>query len=266
MDSLMKFLDCGGGRKIDTFLLCGDYGDPIYYPQLLDFIRKFRDSKKFYITTNGSYKNANFWQELRGLLTADDKIIFSIDGLEDTNHNYRVNSDWASIMTGLDIMATGPAPVIWKTLLFNYTHNVLDEIKAFAENKGAEFVTQPTHRFDNCEHLTPSHDAMETYYEYKVSFSSPDTVIINPGCLKEKIITCDGVFYPCDFIRNPKTLYKSQLWKQKSRWIDKLKIENISYDQGIEVIQDWANFVKMNSINNTNLVDVICKMKCREGL
>jgi hypothetical protein len=50
-----------------------------------------------------------------------------------TNHLYRVNSDWASIMQGIDIISQGPARLHWKTIVFQFNYNSLDTIKEFAE-------------------------------------------------------------------------------------------------------------------------------------
>lgn len=264
MDDLEKFLDCPGGKQIDSFVLCGDYGDPIYYPELLAFIRKFRSTKTFNITTNGSYKSREFWMELASLLTEKDSIIFSIDGLEDTNHIYRINSDWNSTMVGLDIMVASKTPVTWKTIVFDYNYTQLDDIAAFAESRGAKFEAHRTHRFDNCEDLRPPAEFVETHHEYGVNFIT-DHILVDPQCHNEKVITCDGIFHPCEFIRNPKTFYKSQLWKQRAQWIEKLHISDITYDQGMQLIHEWEEFVRSNSVNNTSMVDVICKMKCRQG-
>ena len=59
--------------------------------------------------TNGANQTKKFWQNLSARLTEEDTVEFSIDGLEDTNHLYRKNSNWQSIMTGLDIIKKGKA-------------------------------------------------------------------------------------------------------------------------------------------------------------
>ena len=80
IDLLEKFLDCPGGEKINHFILCGDYGDSIYYPDLFKLIKRFRDRVAFEIVTNGSRQTEKFWNTLAGLMTEKDTIIFSIDG------------------------------------------------------------------------------------------------------------------------------------------------------------------------------------------
>lgn len=263
IDEFAKFLDCPGGRQIDTFVLCGDYGDAIYYPELFDFIKRFRATHKFQLHTNGSHRDETFWNSLNGLLTEKDRVIFAIDGLEDTNHLYRRNSNWSSIMQGIDIMVQGPARVSWQTIIFSFNHDQIDKIKEIAESKGADFFTLVTHRYGD-DTLIPPEQYIETKHLFRQEYNDRD-IEVKPGCMKEKVITCDGYMLPCDWIRNPRTLYKSQLWKQKDRWINKLRIKDINYDQALHVIEDWAKYVMQNSITG-GPVDVLCKMKCRKSL
>jgi MoaA/NifB/PqqE/SkfB family radical SAM enzyme len=265
VDALEKFLDCESGRKINKFTLGGDYGDSIYYPDLLKLIERFRNQVSFDIVTNGSRQTTKFWQNLSDLLTNKDTVTFSIDGLEHTNHLYRVNSDWASIMQGVDIISQGPAQVHWKTIVFQFNYDSLDKIKKFAESKGATFHAEKTHRYNNPA-LVPPDDYVELNHLYKEEFTHDQQFEIEPRCEKDAMaISADGYLHPCDWMRNPGTFYKSQLWKQKDRWLNKLKIETTTYDRAITVVRDWENYVRENSLSESGHVEVLCKMMCRKG-
>jgi len=264
VDLLEKFLDCELGSQFTHFDLCGDYGDAIYYPDLLKLINRFRSRVSFTITTNGSRQSEKFWHSLSNAMTENDSIIFSIDGLENTNHLYRINSDWASIMQGLDIMSRGPAKVHWKTIVFNFNHDKLIEIKNFAESKGASFHAKKTHRYGD-QSLIPPENFIEHNHLFQEDFVH-NQFEIEPRCESDaKVITADGYLMPCDWMRNPKTFYKSQLWKQKTRWIEKLKIKDNTYDQAVMVVRDWENYVRQNSLTGSDQVEVLCKMLCRKG-
>lgn len=261
---LDRFLDCDTGRQIDKFLLCGDYGDAIYYPKLFDFLSWFRGTKKYWIHTNGSHQPEKFWHQLSEMLTKDDRITFAIDGLADTNAVYRINSNWHTIMRAVDIMARGPATVHWKTIVFSYNYRDLEKIKKMAQEKGCEFTAEKTHRYGN-ESLIPPDDFIEKNHVYKHQFASDHTIEIEPRCMQSNTVGCDGIFYPCDWIRNPRTLYKSLLWRQKDRWLSKLDIRNTNLDAALSVVQDWADHVRESSLKQLDTVDVLCKMKCRKG-
>lgn len=264
---LDMFLNCPAGDDVDTFILCGDFGDCIYYSQLFEFLRHFRESKRYVLSTNGSRRSVKFWQELASLMTPDDTIVFAIDGLEGTHDIYRKNSDWKSTMDGLEIMCASPATVKWQTIIFRYNQDSLNEIKMFAESKGAIFESQRTHRYGDPS-LVPDEQHVLVEYRYNEKFNSETNFEIKPQCSCSDVIPtigADGIYYPCDWIRNPNTFYKSALWKNKDRWLDKLHINNTTLDEARIIINDWANSIRDNSLNGKE-VDVLCKMKCRAGV
>lgn len=263
IDLFEKFIDSKAIKNIERFVLCGDYGDSIYYPKLIEFIQRFR-YKKFSIMTNGSYQTEKFWNELSKVLTEDDIIVFGIDGLEDTNHLYRKNANWSSIMMALDIMLTSRAKVKWQTIVFSFNYNRLEEIKQFAESKGAEFFALKTHRFGD-DSLIPPDEMVETNYLFREEFLSNMYVEIDAQCETERVITSSGHFLPCDWIRNPQTFYKSDLWKNKEEWFDKLSIDKINLDQGIDLVSKWKQLVIQKGLEGSTRLDTLCKMRCRKG-
>jgi MoaA/NifB/PqqE/SkfB family radical SAM enzyme len=253
LDQLFSFFDCDAGRNIERFTLCGDYGDAIYYPKLIEFIKRFRSTKKFTLITNGSHRSSKFWKELTQLLTSDDTITFGIDGLSDTNHLYRVNADWDSIMIGLDIAVASSAKVKWDTNIFNFNYNRIDEIKKFAESRGAEFVAKKTARFGD-ESLRPP----EQYINAEEIFNKKyidSTVDIDPKCYRKRSISATGQFNPCGWISAPQTYYKTNLYRDRKLW----SIYNNTLEQILDRLDKWATEIKQDP----EVAHVICKMKCK---
>jgi|TARA_R110002060_G_scaffold55308_1_gene65826 MoaA/NifB/PqqE/SkfB family radical SAM enzyme len=91
--------------QIKKISFCGDDGDPIYAKQFLEivtWIKSINPSIKLLIITNGSYKTEAWWKSLAYILNKHDEIHWSLDGWDQaSNSKYRVNCDWASIITGL---------------------------------------------------------------------------------------------------------------------------------------------------------------------
>ena len=88
IDNIVKFV---GPNAVIS--MCGNNGDPIYHSKFHELCRKLKDNNcVISITTNGSSKTKSWWRKLNDILDENDKIIFSIDGLEDTNHLYRKNA------------------------------------------------------------------------------------------------------------------------------------------------------------------------------
>lgn len=253
LDDLDRFLDCDSGKTVKNFLLNGNHGDPIYYPNLLHMIRRFRD-RSFSISTNGSYQKENFWRELAEITTEQDTVFFSIDGLEQDNHLYRRNADWDSIMMGLDIMSKSRARVVWKTLIFEYNHDKIEDIQRFAESKGARFHVDITERFgdNDLRPRNPRYVDVTRLYDY-----SRNTTILEPRCDLLKYISSDGYFWPCCMITTVETLYNTELWQNKEKW----SIKNQTMDQALVYLYAWKQKIQDNPTD----AHAQCKMHCKPG-
>ena len=260
IDHLEHFLDCESSSQIEYFTLCGDYGDTIYYPKLYELIKRFRH-KRFRIHTNGSYKTEEWWNNLNSLLSEQDEIIFAIDGLGKENEKYRINSNWDSIETGIDVMRKGPAKVTMKTLLFDFNYKKLDKFQEYADKKGIAWITEKTHRFGDKKNVPKDKEFVNTQEMFKVDYNKKEPMKIVPQCLIAAVVTSDGYFLPCDWIRNPLTFFNSELFLERSKWMDRLKISEINLDDAYEVLHEWiANVIHKG---NTGQAEVLCKMKCR---
>lgn len=250
-----NFLNCDTGKKIKKLDLRGDWGDSIYYPKLFNFIDLFRDEKKFNISTNGSYQTEKFWNNLASRLGDEDTVEFGIDGLEDTNHLYRRNSDWKSIMLGVDIIGKSRAKLIWKTNIFKFNVEILTDIKKFAESKGATFVCMTTHRWGD-ESLRPPKHLIQSDAVYK---SNEKINEIEAGC-KTNLnwsISAYHMFMPCGWFCAPQVLYKSSLWKNKEKW----DIKNTTLDKIREtVLLSWTKNIE----ENPESASILCKTKCKK--
>lgn len=129
----------------EQILFCGNWGDPIYYPDLIEFItyiKTFTDTP-IVIHTNGSYKDAEFWFNLGTVLKQDDRIVFSIDGLID-NDQYRVNNDADSRRLGINTIllipeATRPL-LVQKFLVFRYNESDILEIIDQSKQLGFDLI------------------------------------------------------------------------------------------------------------------------------
>lgn len=253
IEQLVKFLDCDSGRQVRRFNLEGNHGDSIYYPDFIKFIDTFRQDKNFDLVTAGSRQTRKFWEELSTRLTADDTVTFSIDGLEHNNHLYRVNSDWESIMMGLEITKRSPARVIWKTLIFSYNQNDLEQIRSLAENMGADFIPVTTHRFGN-ESFRPSQELVriERTYEH-----SKDIYEIDPKCPSTEFISADGYYYPCCWTATAQIVAKTHFWKEREQWnIHGRKLGDLR-----KTVIDWAESLRQDP----KKAYPICQMHCKKG-
>ena len=115
----------------------GGLGDAIYNKNLIEMVRYLKTTHPHYqqvIVTNGSHKSEVWWKELCGLLNENDEIIFSIDGWDNESNNlYRVNSDWDSIMVGMNQATKSRALTRWSTIVFRFNQDKIEYIQQLAE-------------------------------------------------------------------------------------------------------------------------------------
>lgn len=253
LDIFQRFLDCDSGRAITHFHLEGNHSDSIYAPQLFDFIDRWRDSKTFHIVTNGSRMKSDFWRELAARLGPKDRIEFSIDGLESTNHIYRINSEWSSIMQALDILSYAAIPITWKTIIFRHNQDQIDDIRRLAAEKGADrFQLVKTHRFGG-DQFVPDADLIDSARTYE---NSQSVAKIDPACDRggQLYVTPDHYAWPCCWISAYRTLHQTALWRDRQIWsmLDK------DLDQILDSNQVWAGSIKVAPLDS----HAVCRMMC----
>jgi MoaA/NifB/PqqE/SkfB family radical SAM enzyme len=132
---------CEGARQIT---MCGNHGDPIYHPKYHELLFALRDAHpkaRFLIHTNGAFRNELWWTKTALLLRKEDGIIFSIDGLPENNHIYRVNSRWPDIEAAVKTVRAHNKDVtlVWKWIRFDYNQHQVATGVAMAKQLGFNY-------------------------------------------------------------------------------------------------------------------------------
>lgn len=124
--------------------MCGDVGDPIYCREYIDicrYIKSVNPNIHIFTVTNGSHKKPQWWQELATVLNERDVINFSIDGYDNASNNlYRVNSDWQSILDGIQTVRFNNHRVFlnWAMIVFRFNQDHINNIAHMAQNLGMD--------------------------------------------------------------------------------------------------------------------------------
>jgi MoaA/NifB/PqqE/SkfB family radical SAM enzyme len=92
------------------------------------------------IVTNGSHKKVSWWNELGLCLGPQDSVHFSIDGYDNASNNlYRVNSDYDSIVAGLQALrAASLCQIVWATIAFKFNEDHMERMQQFAKDLGVD--------------------------------------------------------------------------------------------------------------------------------
>jgi MoaA/NifB/PqqE/SkfB family radical SAM enzyme len=260
IDHVVNFV--GVNSKV---LLCGNNGDPIYHSKFIELITKLKNNNcSIEIVTNGSAKTRKWWQKLNALLDENDSIIFSIDGLEDTNHLYRKNAKWKSIMTAIDVLQNRKCKMTWKFIAFKHNqHQIYDAKKLSVKLKFDEFEFEQSDRWLGNKDLMPDREYVDNYYQQQktILINKDFTTDMEPVCIKNNLpsnnlyIDAEGDFYPCCWIGTYRYKFK-HIFSPKS---NKFNIKDNTLDSILNN-QDVKKF--FDSTKQFTSAHECCKIQC----
>ena len=270
-------------NQIEHFIFCGDIGDPIYASEFLEIIEyiKHNSRVRIRIVTNGSYKKADWWQRLGRLLDYNDQVTFSVDGWDnDSNNQYRINSDFDSIVLGIDTLrSSSECSIQWSAIYFAFNQDKINDMRLLAESLGCDhFKTVKSSKFngryaiDNVDLLKPADNLVANTIVYEIDVdqlkSSKYIPVVSPTpihshawakCLnykKELFIGIDGVVAPCPWLNNG---YQGNSFITEHR--DQLSIRKRSF---FEILNDTELWNKLVTGFDTDPLE-ICKLKCKNA-
>jgi sulfatase maturation enzyme AslB (radical SAM superfamily) len=127
-------------KGLDKVFMCGNYGDPAAGKYTLDIYRWFRNLNPnitLGMNTNGALQTTFYWHELGRLFNQpQDYVVFSIDGLEDTNPVYRVNSNWSKLMANVESYISAGGAAHWDMLVYKHNQHQVDACEQLARDMG----------------------------------------------------------------------------------------------------------------------------------
>lgn len=144
-------------QKSKSWIFCGTNGDPMMAKdayEILEYVVK-NSNAKIQINTNGSIRDVKFWSKM-GKLFAEPclnsrYVVFSVDGLEDTNHIYRRNVKWDSVMKNMKSYVKSGGMAIWDFLIFKHNEHQLGEAEKLAKKMGVTFSPKRPFGFETHE-------------------------------------------------------------------------------------------------------------------
>jgi MoaA/NifB/PqqE/SkfB family radical SAM enzyme len=221
---LKQFLDIDLTDK--NISLCGNYGDPIYYPQIFEMIEYFKNAgATISIATNGSYKSWDWWRQLADLLDYKDTVTFGIDGMPDTFTQYRVNADWSSIKLGIDTLTRSDINTVWQYIPFSFNEDTIEQARTLAQNLGfTEFLILPSDRWEDNDTLKPTNyigKKTPAIIQWHAETTKNRTSEIDPKCKtlnNQHYISASGYYMPCCFVGDHRFYYKSEFYKNQSQY------------------------------------------------
>ena len=182
-------------KNLDKMFMCGDYGDPAASKHTLDIYRYFRRINPeitLGMNTNGAIQNTAWWQTLGEIFNRqNDYVVFSIDGLADTNYIYRRGVIWDKLLENAQAYIATGASAHWDMLVYEHNEHQVDACEQLAKELGFTwFRAKVSKRVSNIEWLNPPK-----------GWNSPVVSAGSIECFVEKeqsiYVTAKGSLRPC---------------------------------------------------------------------
>lgn len=125
--------------------LCGVLGDPLIHPQMDEIAIWFAEHGAYVeISTNGSLRSIEYWRRL-GEVSARTRRIdvrWAVDGLETTNHMYRVNTNFTLIDANMRAYAGAGGIGSWIFIEFDHNIDQKEEARTRSAALGFPFLVR----------------------------------------------------------------------------------------------------------------------------
>lgn len=249
--------------QLDKILIngnLGDFGLAKDGPEIVDWLLT-NTQARIAINTNGSMHTPDWWAELAHPRV---KIIFALDGLEDTHSVYRKNTDFNKIMENALAFIKAGGYAVWQMIVFNHNQHQIKACKELSvslgfkefwlfdkdRNQGPVFnrdgsfshwIGQPHEHPEPPDPQGLLRDHV-TWFD-KLDLSTIQTVSISCQSKqnKEIYIAADGTVYPCCYLGfYPETMISHPGNRQTKRLLQ----ENNALTHGVEHAIKWFNQIE----------------------
>lgn len=155
IDDIKRFFPEHFARNLIGINYCGNVGDPGMALDLLPILEYFQATSQQklaqQVRTNGGMRKPEFWQDVGKFFASIPKdpdesrifyqpaVVFSVDGLEDTNHIYRRGVRWEKVIANMEAYASTGAFGVWEFLVFEHNQHQLEDAKKLADKLGFAF-------------------------------------------------------------------------------------------------------------------------------
>lgn len=194
IEQILKHFPNESIKNLDKMFMCGIYGDPAAGKHTMDIYNYFRlinSTVVLGMNSNGAIQTTFWWHALGKLFNQPlDYVVFSIDGLEDTNQIYRRGVDWKKLIANAEAFINAGGSAHWDMLVYRHNQHQVDECEQLARKMGFKWFRAKVSK-------RPFINGLEFPIGWKQSTQQPGT--INCHALNEKSMYIDarGVPNPC---------------------------------------------------------------------
>ena len=287
--------------QLESMYMCGNLGDPIIAKDTLKIFQYFRQHNEnmwLSMNTNAGAQPKSWWAGLANTFGRQGAVIFSVDGLEDTNHIYRQGVVWENVERSMSGFIAAAGRARWDFLIFEHNEHQVDEARRLADSMGFErFVPKKTARFVTANtDAKESHQAVSKKGKATEELKKPSDKYVNKALTTQQkliekygdmdnyydavpisckvkdqgnlFITAEGLVLPCCWTagRMYKWWHKDPKVEQIWDFVDKAGLDKLNAKQGLEKVFESGIFTDIeDSWNKPSCAEgklKVCAMKC----
>lgn len=251
----------------------GDFGLARDAKPIVDYLIENR-VRFIYISTNGSMRTPEWWAELAHPSVT---IGFDLDGLADTHHLYRQDTDWNHIIENAKRFIAAGGNAEWKFIPFPFNRHQEQDCRALAEQLGfkrfdvvydgrdsgpvfdrdgtfSHWIGEP---YDHEPDLAGMRESHITWFDHRTVQNPRDVPEVRINCShkwrREIYLAADGTVYPCCYLG----FYPGQMKQPGNSQLESLVAENNALVYGLPHAIKWFENVErtwaLNSIADGRL-------------
>jgi len=302
LEDCIKIFPSSFIEQLDSMYMCGNLGDAIVAEDTLEvfeYFRKCNPNMHLSMNTNAGAREPIWWAKLADIFGRNGHVIFSVDGLKDTNHLYRQNVQWSKVEQSMDAFIESGGRARWDFLIFEHNQHQVEQAKQLSEQKGFEnFVAKKTGRFvTTTSDAKSSHQAVDRKGRETAELKKPEEkyqnkalrdqqqiiekygsmheyydqtqIVCKVSKSKSIYVSAEGLVLPCCWTAG--RMYK---WWQKNPFVEQIwdyinqigGKEKLNAKNGLEKVFQTGIFdLIANSWNKKSCADgklKVCAMKC----
>jgi sulfatase maturation enzyme AslB (radical SAM superfamily) len=249
----------------------GNLGDFGLAHDALDIVAYLSNYTQVHINTNGSMRTPQWWAEL-----AQYKPIvgFALDGLEDTHHLYRQDTNWHTIIKNAQAFISAGGTAVWRFIPFDHNRHQEQACKDLAREMGffrfenidegrnrgpvysrtgefSHYLGKPYEANNPAPDVKPLLESHITWFDAKTVECDKDTQPLKLICQhkrqQELYITADGHVFPCCFLG----FYPDTMNHPGNKQLLPLVKENNALENSLEHCMEWFDSVEATWAKNS---------------
>jgi MoaA/NifB/PqqE/SkfB family radical SAM enzyme len=279
-------------NQIDSYYFCGNFGDPILNNDLIKMCAWSKVTAprvRVTIHTNGGARNTDWWRTLAQALPSDHRVVFALDGLEDTHHLYRVGTKYETVIENARAFIDAGGKAEWVFIKFKHNEHQVEEarrrsielgFKSFILKNSSRFILEPKVKVVDRQGGVMHY--IEPASETVMKFIDKDTINAYKQIVEKSIISCKsqndkeiyidafGDVFPCCWLASVPYSYvatddafevRNEMLRQHSELVNSLGNIN-SHSRNIKDIIDSTEYQTVwNDYWTTNKL-ITCARTC----